>query len=105
MPSHRFSCGEDVLLTGHMHHGLKPGIHYAIIACLPYEGEIPRYRVKAAHELFSRVALEDIMVPSSGQEPLPEAEIEPVRSSSISAIRPGRQPGQNSRRIAAAGVR
>lgn len=59
MKSHRFACGEDVILT------TKSGPIFTVTRLLPFEAmAAPRYWVKTAHESFNRVVQEgDIRVP------------------------------------------
>lgn len=64
MTSHRFACGEDVLLKAGHASDMRPGAIFTITSLLPFEATAPRYRVKSEHESFSRVVLEDaIRVP------------------------------------------
>lgn len=61
MDIHRFACGEDVVLQAGVLPRSNGGVIYTITELLPFEGSIPRYRVKSAGEKFSRVALEDTL--------------------------------------------
>lgn len=61
MANHRFTCGEKVFLTRQLFAGNRGDTIYEVMALLPSDGTVPTYHVKAAHEPFSRVALEDAM--------------------------------------------
>lgn len=64
MTSHRFACGEDVILKSGHGSRLHPGAIFTITRLLPFEGETPRYLMKNDEETFSRAVPEDaIRVP------------------------------------------
>jgi hypothetical protein len=80
MSSHRFACGEDVILrAGYLSHSY-PGAIFTIERLLPSDIAMPRYRVKAPHETFSRVVLEDAISVPPISEPAGRALDRPRRA-------------------------
>lgn len=69
MASHQFKCGEKVFLTRQLFLRNQADTIYEVMAWLSSEGAVPSYRVKAAHEAFSRVAAESTMVTVRGATP------------------------------------
>jgi hypothetical protein len=64
MTTHRFACGEDVILKAGHGSRIQPGAVFTITRLLPFEGATPRYLLKNDEETFSRAVAEDaIRVP------------------------------------------
>ncbi len=69
MTNYHFICGDAVYLTREWTSSTPSHTIYEVMALLPSEGSSPRYRVKAAGESFSRVALEHTMTAVLSPEP------------------------------------
>ncbi len=55
--SYRFKTGQQVEILRSTLRSAAPG-HYIIVACLPVEGDGPKYRLKSRDEKHERVVAE-----------------------------------------------